>query len=117
MLKNRKLIARFIIIALLVAPLTGMASVLVSSGHQAHCLEQSTLVDSGNFQQLAQQLCTMDECIDLCESLFHCSSHSISITSADMGPGQIDSESTVFQDITTSHPVLLHYSLFRPPRL
>ena len=117
MLKNRKLIARFIIVALLVTPLSGMASVLLSSGHQEHCLEQSNQVDTGDIHQLIEQLCTMDECIDLCETLFHCSSHIISITSAEMGLSQIKANPTFFQDITTSHPGSLRYGLFRPPRL
>lgn len=117
MLKKRKLIARFIIIALLVTPLSSMASVLFSSSHDEHCLEQSIEVDTGSIQHLAQQLCTMEECIDLCKSLFHCSSHIISITSAEMELIQVNASSIVFHDTTTSHPGLLHYGLFRPPRL
>ena len=103
---------------LLITPLSSLASVMISSGQaDGHCLEHGFTDDTKNIQQLVQNLCTMDECVDLCESLFHCSSHTNSITSAETGLKRSQTESPAFHDITTSHSNLLEFDLFRPPRI
>jgi hypothetical protein len=111
-----KTIARLLILLMLMTPLTGMAMQWsAQSLEMSHC-DDMQMKKSGDAQTL-QQDCNMNaDCLEMCNSVEHCSNTSMSLLNGFNPTINPDDSRIFFGSGRSIHSPFILNELFRPPR-